>query len=79
MKRNWTYSILIIITSILLLGLNKLSDFRDENAPAENTETLAVINTDAGAAKACVIAAGQKISLWEKDGRYYAFLPWLFR
>lgn len=67
MKRNWTYSILIIITSILLLGLNKLSDFRNENIPSENME--------AGAAKDCVIAAGQKISLWEKGGRYYAFLP----
>ena len=31
MKRNWTYCILIIITSILLLGLNKLSDFRNKN------------------------------------------------
>ncbi len=67
MKRNWTYCILIIITSILLLGLNKLSDFRNKNIPSENTE--------AGAAKDCVIAAGQKISLWEKGGRYYAFLP----
>ena len=67
MKRNWTYCILIIITSILLLGLNKLSDFRNKNIPSENTE--------AGAAKDCVIAAGQKIKKKKKGGRYYAFLP----
>lgn len=60
MKRNWTYSILIIITSILLLGLNKLSDFQDEK---EETK------------KFYINVAGHEIALWEKEGKYYAFLP----
>lgn len=60
MKKNWTYSILIIITSILLLGLNKLSDVQNER---EETK------------KVYINAAGHEIALWEKEGKYYAFLP----
>lgn len=75
MKRNWTYSILIIITSILLLGLNKLSDYQDENILTENAETMAKSAAEPRAPKAYVNAAGHHIALWEKDGKYYAFLP----
>lgn len=75
MKKNWTYSILIIITSILLLGLNQLSDYRNENISFENMEAMAENNALPGTGKAYVNVAGHKITLWEKNGKYYAFLP----
>lgn len=60
MRKNWTYSILIIITSILLLGLNKLSDIQDERKESK---------------KNYINVAGHEIILWEKEEKYYAFLP----
>lgn len=60
MRKNWTYSILIIITSILLLGLNKLSDIQDERKESK---------------KNYINVAGHEIALWEKEEKYYAFLP----
>lgn len=78
MKRNWIYSILIISTSILLLGLNKLSDFRDESMQTENaqtTESAAESGAESASEKPYLYVAGQKIALWEKEEKYYAFLP----
>jgi len=62
MERKWIYCILIGISSILLLGLNWLTDRQDETVENE-TENL------------CIRIAGHDIALWERDGQYYAFLP----
>lgn len=73
-KRNLIYSILIIIASILLLGLNKLSDFQNENIRPEDAESAENAGgnetTEAG-----IVAAGHEITLWENEGTFYAFLP----
>ncbi len=73
-KRNLIYSILIIIASILLLGLNKLSDFQNENILSEDAESAENAGgnetTEAG-----IVAAGHEITLWENEGTFYAFLP----
>lgn len=63
MGRRWIYSILIGISSILLLGLDKFSDHFDQ----QNGET------EAG--QLSVSVADHEIALWQQDGRYYAFLP----
>ena len=73
-KRNLIYSILIIIASILLLGLNKLSDFQNENIRPEDAESA----ENAGGnetTEADIVAAGHEITLWENEGTFYAFLP----
>lgn len=62
MGRKWIYCILIGITSVLLLGLNKLSDYQE----ADN---------ETGTEKIYIQAAGHEIALWKKDEQYYAFLP----
>lgn len=70
MERKWIYCILIGIGSMLLLGLNRLSDYQDEDmdSSAENME-----NTEAKNLR--IQIAGHDIALWERDGLYYAFLP----
>lgn len=73
MKRNWTYSILIIITSILLLGLNKLADFQKEEQVG-NVESSNG-GTEGEMTKFYINAAGHEIALWENEGKYYAFIP----
>lgn len=60
MGRKWIYCILIGISSVLLLGLNKLSEYQ---------------NADNGASNAFIRVAGHEISLWQQDNQYYAFLP----
>lgn len=63
MGRRWIYSILIGISSILLLGLNKLSDHYDQQNREIETE------------QPTISVADHEITLWQQDGRYYAFLP----
>ena len=62
MGRKWIYCILIGISSILLLGLNWLSDHQEEDISNE-------------AENFYVRVAGHEITLWEQNGQYYAFLP----
>ncbi len=74
MKRNWTYSVIIIITAVLLLGLNKLSEVQDMNRAMKDMETT-VRRMEAGEEKFFITVSGYDIALWPKDGKYYAFLP----
>ncbi len=73
MGRKWIYCILIGISSVLLLGLNKLSEYRDTDNGAliENIGE----NGDYTADNAFIRVAGHKIALLQKDDQYYAFLP----
>ncbi len=73
MGRKWIYCILIGISSVLLLGLNKLSEYRDTDNGAliENIGE----NGDYTADNAFIRVAGHEIALLQKDDQYYAFLP----
>ncbi|MCM1173486.1 MAG: CotH kinase family protein [Blautia sp.] len=73
--RKGIYCILIGIGSILLLGLNRLSDYRDESiSETKNREMNDGFAAD-GTKNLYICAAGHKIALWEQNGQYYAFLP----
>ena len=73
MGRKWIYCIFIGISSVLLLGLNKLSEYRDTDNGAliENIGE----NGDYTADNAFIRVAGHEIALLQKDDQYYAFLP----
>ena len=73
MGRKWIYCILIGISSVLLLCLNKLSEYRDTDNGAliENIRE----NGDYTADNAFIRVAGHEIALLQKDDQYYAFLP----
>lgn len=72
MGKKWIYCILIGITSLLLSGLNKLSDYRntDNNAEIENTEI-----SEGYTENISIRVADHEIALWQQDDKYYAFLP----
>ncbi len=73
MGRKWIYCILIGISSVLLLGLNKLSEYRDTDNGA-SIENIGE-NGEHTADNAFIRVAGHEIALWQKDDQYYAFLP----
>ncbi|MDE5934025.1 MAG: CotH kinase family protein [Lachnospiraceae bacterium] len=73
MGRKWIYCILLGITSFLLSGLNKLSDYQDagNGVEIENAEEIGGYTEDITS----IQVAGHEIELWQQNDRYYAFLP----
>lgn len=70
--KKWIYCTLIGITSFLLLGLNKLSDYRDAD---DDTEIKNTEESDGYMENTFIRVADHEIALWQQNDRYYAFLP----